>query len=84
MINGARMNSNLDKFFQGVGEGFLQSSSQESRHRDVAFQGQEKRSDREELLRHRKINAGARTVMVIGAIWAVIFLGIVIAAMMGR
>lgn len=78
------MNSNLDKFFQGVGEGFLQSSSQESRHRDVAFEGREKRSSREKLIHHQKINEGARTVTVIVSIWVVIFLGIVIAAMIGR
>jgi hypothetical protein len=83
-INGAYMNSNLDKFFKGVGEGFLQSSSQESRQRDVAFVGREKRSSREKLVRHQKINESAKTVTVIVSIWIVIFLGIVIAAMMGR
>jgi hypothetical protein len=78
------MNSNLDKFFQGVGEGFLQSSSQESRHRDTAFEGREKRSSSEKLVRHQKINEGARTVTLIVSIWVVIFLGIVVAAMIGR
>jgi hypothetical protein len=36
---GACMNSNLDKFFRGVGEGYLQSSAREMRHRDVGFAG---------------------------------------------
>ena len=78
------MNPNLDKFFQGVGEGFLQSSTKESRHHDVAFTGREKRSSREILVRQQKINEGAKTVTVIVVIWGAIFLGIVIAAMMGR
>jgi hypothetical protein len=78
------MNSNLDKFFQGVGEGYVQSSSQESRRRDLVFFGPEKRGDREKLLHQQKINEGAKTVIVIASVWVAIFLGIVIAAMMGR
>ena len=77
------MNSNLDKFFKGVGEGHLQSSLQESRCRDLVFLGPDKRGGRGKLLRQQKIIESARTVAVIASIWAAIFLGIVIAAMMG-
>jgi hypothetical protein len=38
----------------------------------------------EKLVRHQKINEGARTVTLIVSIWVVIFLGIVVAAMIGR
>jgi hypothetical protein len=78
------MNPNLDKFFQGVGEGYVQSSSQESRHRDLVFSGPDKRDGHEKLLRQQKIKEGAKTVTVIVSIWVAIFLGIVIAAMIGH
>lgn len=78
------MNSNLDKFFQGIGEGSVQSSPQESRRRDLTFLGPDKRGVGEKLLRQDKINKSAKTVIVIVTIWVAIFAGIVLAAMMNR
>ncbi len=78
------MNPNLDKFFQGIGEGSVQSSSQESRHRDVVFAGPDKRELGEKRLRQQKINESAKKIVVITFIWAAIFVGIVIAAVTGR
>jgi len=78
------MNSNLDKFFQGIGEGFMQSSSQESRRRDIAFTGREKRSNHKKIMRHQKRSESAWMVTVIVSIWVFIFSGIVVAVMLGR
>lgn len=78
------MNSNLDKFFQGIGEGSVQSSSQESRRRDLVFFGPDKRDRGEKRLRQQKINESAKTVIVIVSIWTAIFVGMVIAAVMNR
>jgi hypothetical protein len=78
------MNSNLDKFFRGVGEGYLQSSAREMRHRDVAFAGPEKRNVREKVLQREKINKGAKTVTIIVSIWIAIFLGIAITSIISR
>lgn len=78
------MNSNLDKFFKGIGEGSVQSSSQESRLRDLVFFGPDKRGIDEKRTRQNKINESAKTVVVIASIWAAIFVGIVIAAVLSR
>ena len=78
------MNSNLDKFFQGIGEGSVQSSSQESRRRDLVFFGPDKRDRRETRLRQQQINESAKTVIAIVSIWTVIFVGMVIAAAINR
>jgi hypothetical protein len=78
------MNSNLDKFFRGVGEGYLQSAAREMRHRDVVFAGPEKRNVREKILQREKINKGAKTVTIIVSIWIAIFLGIAIISIVSR
>ncbi len=78
------MNSNLNKFFQGIGEGCVQSSSQESRRRDLVFFGPDKRGEGEKRLRQQKIDESAKTVIVIASIWAAIFVGIVLVATMSR
>lgn len=84
MMNGASMNSNLDKFFRGVGEGYLQSSAREMRHRDIAFAGPEKRNARRKIVHSKKVDDSARMVTVIVSIWVVIFLGIAIASVVSR
>jgi hypothetical protein len=80
---GMRMNSNLEKFFHGIGEGYLQSSSKESRHRNVAFTGPDKRNNsKNQLSRQREqLNHGAMMVVVIVTVWTAIFFGFVVAAM---
>ncbi len=77
------MNSNLEKFLHGIGEGYLQSSTQESRHRDVAFEGQDKRHNSKAQLRRQRdqLNQGASVVLVIATVWAAIFFGFVMASM---
>jgi hypothetical protein len=74
------MNSNLEKFFHGIGEGHLQSSTQESRRRDVAFAGPDKRGKNQLRQQREQQNQGATVVMVIATVWVAIFLGFVVAA----
>ena len=77
------MNSNLEKFFHGIGEGYLQSSSKESRHRNVAFAGPDKRNNSKDQLswQRKQLNQSATMVMVIVTVWAAIFFGFVVAAL---
>jgi hypothetical protein len=80
------MNSNLEKFFRGVGEGYLQSSTQELRHRDVPFAGQDKRVNSKAQLRQQRdrLNRGAMVVMVIVTVWVAIFFGFAVAAIFNQ